>query len=81
MASTEAIVRSYNIAIDDLDRIATQRKKMNSLERSDRNGEAMSTAYRPYSNSSAAAYAAIYTDKYVPQVCVRKRSVMLNWSD
>ena len=81
MASTEAIIRSYNIAMNDLDKIATQRKKMNSLERSGRNEEAMSTAYRPHSNSSAAAYAAVYTDKYVPQVGVRKRSVMLHWSD
>lgn len=72
MASTESVVRSYEIAMNDLDRLATQRKTMNSIERSDRNGEAMSTAYRPHSNSSAAAYAAVYTDKYVPQVSVRK---------
>ena len=67
--------------MNDLDKIATQRKKMNSPERSDRNEEAMSTTYRPHSNSSAAAYAAVYTDKYVPQVGTRKRSVMITWFD
>ena len=62
MTSTEAIVRSYNNAMDDLDMIANQRKKMNSIETT------VSSAYRPHSNSSAAAYAAVFTDKYVPQV-------------
>lgn len=68
MSSAEAIVRSYNNAMDDLDRIATQRKKMNSILGNGRTKEAMLTSYRPHSSSSAAAYAAVYTDKYFPQV-------------
>ena len=68
MSNAEAIVRSYNNAMDDLDRIATQRKKMNSIGGSGRTKEAIPTSYRPHSSSSAAAYVAVYTDKYVPQV-------------
>lgn len=68
MSNAEAIVRSYNDTMDDLDRIATQRKKMNSIGGSGGAKEAMSTSYRHHSSSSAAAYAAVYTDKYVPQV-------------